>query len=92
MKKQTVVILAVVLSLFLFVMVISNLNKRNNNSSEYQEELRQEEITGKEQGKNNEEPIYCTQDVMKCPDGSYVGREPPDCNFKKCPETKFEVK
>ncbi len=27
----------------------------------------------------------CTQDVQICPDGSYVGRMPPDCRFAECP-------
>lgn len=28
---------------------------------------------------------YCTQDVKLCPDGSYVGRVPPSCEFAPCP-------
>lgn len=26
-------------------------------------------------------PIMCTQDVMQCPDGRFVGRTPPGCVF-----------
>ena len=26
-------------------------------------------------------PIMCTQDVMQCPDGRFVGRTPPGCAF-----------
>lgn len=41
-----------------------------------------------------EEEIVCTQDVLLCPDGSYVGREGKDCQFKACPPppegTQFE--
>lgn len=29
--------------------------------------------------------IVCTMDVMQCPDGSYVSRQPPDCAFAPCP-------
>lgn len=29
--------------------------------------------------------IVCTADARLCPDGSYVGRVPPDCNFEQCP-------
>lgn len=29
----------------------------------------------------------CTQEAKLCPDGSYVGREGSNCEFKKCPET-----
>lgn len=32
-----------------------------------------------------EEPVACTMDAMMCPDGSYVGRVAPDCNFAMCP-------
>ncbi|MBU0546891.1 MAG: hypothetical protein ABH876_01480 [Patescibacteria group bacterium] len=31
-----------------------------------------------------EEPIACTQDAKLCPDGSYVGRTGPDCEFAEC--------
>lgn len=29
--------------------------------------------------------IFCTMDVRECPDGSSVGRVPPDCEFAPCP-------
>jgi len=29
---------------------------------------------------------FCTMDAKICPDGSSVGRVPPDCNFSPCPE------
>ena len=29
--------------------------------------------------------VVCTQDVQSCPDGSFVGRVPPSCNFAPCP-------
>lgn len=29
----------------------------------------------------------CTEEAMQCPDGSYVGRVPPDCDFAPCPAT-----
>ncbi|MDO9105552.1 MAG: hypothetical protein Q7U57_11385 [Methylovulum sp.] len=28
---------------------------------------------------------FCTQDAFMCPDGSYVGRVPPSCEFAPCP-------
>lgn len=31
-----------------------------------------------------EEQVFCTADAMMCPDGSYVGRTGPNCEFK-CP-------
>jgi hypothetical protein len=33
----------------------------------------------------------CREDAKLCPDGSYVGRVPPDCNFEPCPgEGEFQ--
>ncbi len=32
-----------------------------------------------------EEPVACTADAMQCPDGSYVGRIAPSCEFAECP-------
>lgn len=29
--------------------------------------------------------VACTMDVMQCPDGSFVGRIPPSCEFDVCP-------
>lgn len=34
--------------------------------------------------KNNR--IACTMEAKLCPDGSYVGRSGPNCEFTKCPE------
>lgn len=31
------------------------------------------------------ESVRCTQEVRECPDGSFVSREPPNCEFKECP-------
>ncbi len=32
-----------------------------------------------------QEPVACTMDAMQCPDGSYVGRVAPSCQFAPCP-------
>lgn len=29
--------------------------------------------------------VACTEEAMLCPDGSYVGRSGPDCEFDACP-------
>lgn len=31
--------------------------------------------------------MQCTLDVVQCPDGSYVGRAGPNCEFEPCPTT-----
>lgn len=37
-----------------------------------------------------EEPVACTMDAKMCPDGSYVGRTGPKCEFAACPEGSVE--
>lgn len=32
-----------------------------------------------------QEQVFCTQEAKLCPDGSYVGRTGPDCEFAECP-------
>ena len=34
---------------------------------------------------NASKPVYCTQEAKLCPDGSYVGRIWPNCEFAACP-------
>ncbi len=34
-----------------------------------------------------EEPVFCTMDAKMCPDGSYVGRQGPNCEFAACPSS-----
>jgi len=31
------------------------------------------------------DPVTCTSDVFECPDGTFVGRVPPLCEFEACP-------
>ncbi len=35
-----------------------------------------------------EEPVACTMEANLCPDGSYVGRTGPNCEFAPCPQTE----
>ena len=41
-----------------------------------------------EANKTDTHLIACTADAKRCPDGSYVGREAPDCAFAECPTHK----
>ncbi len=34
---------------------------------------------------DSDDPIACTQEAKLCPDGSYVGRTGPKCEFAPCP-------
>ena len=37
------------------------------------------------QGPPPSSQIVCTMEVKQCPDGSYVGRSGPNCEFAPCP-------
>lgn len=41
--------------------------------------------TAPSQNPGNENGAVCTTDVKQCPDGSYVGRTGPKCEFAACP-------
>jgi hypothetical protein len=36
-------------------------------------------------GIDPDEAVFCTMDALECPDGTYVGRIPPTCEFAPCP-------
>jgi len=38
--------------------------------------------------KHPAEPVFCTMEVKLCPDGSYVARTGPKCEFAPCPASK----
>ena len=40
---------------------------------------------------NKPSQIYCTQEAKLCPDGSYVGRTGPNCEFTECPSDNSEL-
>ena len=78
----------ILISLFLVVYLVNKTaGERLLNNSQ-----NQEDVTGQVDSnvdKDEENTIQCTQDVMKCPDGSYVGRNPPDCKFSPCTDAKI---
>ncbi len=37
-------------------------------------------------------PVSCTEDAKQCPDGSYVGRIAPSCQFAPCPTSDAYIK
>ncbi|MBI3115305.1 MAG: hypothetical protein HYZ09_02320 [Candidatus Kerfeldbacteria bacterium] len=43
--------------------------------------------TAERLGKDEPEQVACTADAKQCPDGSYVSRVPPSCEFAACPES-----
>ena len=51
-----------------------------HNDTTYTEVIKKDITTPTE-----EEAVFCTMDAKECPDGSYVGRIPPNCEFAPCP-------
>lgn len=39
----------------------------------------------------NDDGVFCTQEAKLCPDGSYVGRTGPNCEFTACPEISYQT-
>ena len=37
---------------------------------------------------DDDEQVFCTQEALMCPDGSYVGRSGPKCEFSPCPSVE----
>lgn len=37
---------------------------------------------------DNDNWVACTMDAKLCPDGSYVGRTGPKCEFSACPDAQ----
>lgn len=35
---------------------------------------------------DQEDQVFCTQEARQCQDGSYVSRQPPNCEFAACPQ------
>ncbi len=48
---------------------------------EFTEGFAEGEFTSETDG----EAVFCTMDAMECPDGSFVGRIAPNCEFAACP-------
>lgn len=87
MSKKTKIIiivsvasLLVAFSLFIFL--------RPSKENDKKEDIGQEQEVANKEPEDESGVVFCTQDVIKCPDGSYVGRTLPDCNFAPCPISK----
>ena len=49
--------------------------------------------TGTIPSRNGDDGVVCTMEAKECPDGSYVGRGGPNCEFTECPTgVKADVK
>jgi hypothetical protein len=45
----------------------------------------------KEEAKNQQKPVACTEEAKLCSDGSVVGRTGPNCEFVACPYVKTGI-
>lgn len=59
-----------------------------NNKTECEEwaYFRGECKPGEQTNRQKTNPVACTQEAKQCPDGSYVGRTGPNCEFSACPK------
>ncbi|MCB9815549.1 hypothetical protein H6785_03175 [Candidatus Nomurabacteria bacterium] len=75
-----------------------NSNPETDNINELVQQLatiktNEEEIeNGGKPTPSPEQPVACTMDAKMCPDGSYVGRVAPNCEFAECSEPAKNVK
>ena len=73
---------------------VPELKDRKERKEEMEMEMKGEHEDNEMDDKDDEDyrndGVACTQEVRQCPDGSYVGRVAPKCEFKLCPSEKTE--
>jgi len=75
-------IIALVLLVVLYFVLSASL--KNNGENLVSEDAELNGGTELVEGGLEDEAIFCTMDAMECPDGSFVGRVAPDCEFAAC--------
>ncbi len=80
MKKILIIILIVVIAVFIGSKLIPNSKNINTPIQEEGNNVSKEIDTP-----IKEQPVACTMDAKECPDGSYVERVGPKCEFAMCP-------
>jgi len=96
MKKKTIIVLSAIVLIILIVAAVIIINNKEDRDQDFIKAKTQEELQTPQQENyldqkphEEENAVYCTQEVRQCPDGSYVGRVPPDCNFSPCPDFDY---
>ncbi len=77
-KKLAILVLIVIGFIFIGGLISAYFMKQNSNN----------EIAAIPTPTPVKDQVACTQDAKQCPDGSYVSRQGPNCEFTKCPEIK----
>jgi hypothetical protein len=87
-KNIIIAILLVIIALLIATLIIFwvsengitdsnvNLDDQNMNDDSLDLDLDGEDLDG----------VVCAMDALECPDGSFVSRIPPNCEFAACPE------
>lgn len=78
-QKSIVIVVAVILVMVLAGFLYSSKSALHNPSIP---------LPPKTGGKG---PVACTMEAKQCPDGSYVGRQGPRCEFAQCPNASSSV-
>ena len=100
MKKNSIVlIIALVFLVALYFLISSSLKNNEENLVNENENLN--EGTDLVEGdlvegdlvevRPEDEIVFCTMDAMECPDGSFVGRIAPNCEFAGCPIDEMPI-
>lgn len=86
MKKKSIILIIALVVLVALYFVVSASLKNNDENLDNGQELSEEDVLvdGNVDGEFEPAPIFCAMDVRECPDGSFVGRIAPDCEFAAC--------
>lgn len=93
MKKTSIIIIVIILLAALYFFLSSKPELEVEDTVNQDDiEIINEEMPSQETVLNEdaaylpeEDAVFCTMDAMECPDGSFVGRVAPDCEFAACP-------
>jgi uncharacterized protein (UPF0179 family) len=77
MNRETFSLAVLILASALFLIISCQANTEKKSTTGYQEG-----------GVSESNTTMCTQEAKQCPDGSYVTRTGPNCEFAPCPGEK----
>ncbi len=78
-KKVILTVIVILFISFVFALAFSPRAKKSEPSQVIPPTL------DKTKTQPSDNPVACAQDAKLCPDGSYVSRHPPTCDFDPCP-------
>jgi hypothetical protein len=84
-KTRLIIFLIIILVVSAVFFVLLNKEKTSLNDTSLEGIVNEDSIVEEERDISDDEEVFCTMDAKICPDGSYVGRQGPDCEFSPCP-------